>query len=89
MSQQQPTPNLTVVELYPSNLRQPAATLRRIADEIDAGEYGVVHELALVLHGDAVEVFGIGPEQDGGTTHLLLHAGAAKLAMAVLGERGE
>ncbi len=77
---------LKVVELYASNSRDSSATLRRIADDIDAGMFGSVRELALVLNGSSVEVFGIGPEQDAGTTHLLLHAGAASMVRAVLGD---
>ena len=41
-------PALNVVQLYDSNHRDPVATLRRIADEIEAGQYGDVGTAVLV-----------------------------------------
>lgn len=52
--------------------------LRNIADTIERGEYGDVGEGALVLAGDAVEVFGLG-NADGTVTHYLLARGQRKL----------
>ena len=52
--------------------------LRNIADAIERGEYGEVNEGALVLAGNAVEVFGLG-NADGPVTHYLLARGQRKL----------
>lgn len=72
-----------VETLYESNSRDVVATLRLIASEIESGEYGDVHEAALVLHGNGLYVFGLG-KNDGGTTHLLLTCGARKIENSVL-----
>ena len=74
-----------VKTLYESNFRHPAATLRVIADEIDAGKHGEVSQLALVLLGDTCEIFGAGPDSDAGTIALLLQAGASRMIAAVAG----
>lgn len=76
-------PDLHIVELYPSNFRDVPATLRVVADDIEAGKYGTVGELALVLMGDAVEVFGMGPEACGTSTVCLLQAGALRIVRMV------
>lgn len=75
--------NLKVVTLRESNFRDPAATLRVIADQIDNGEYGAVGCAGLVLMGDTVEVFGMGEDSEGPSVALLLHAGFMRLARAV------
>jgi len=72
-----------VTTLYETNFRQPAATLRVIADEIEAGKHGEVTQLGVVLLGDSCEVFGAGPDADGGTIALLLQAGAFRMIQAV------
>lgn len=76
-------PDLTVVDLYTSNFRQPAATLREIADRIDSGQYGEVGCVAVVLLGDTCEVFGAGIDSDGSSVALLLHAGFQRMSRAV------
>lgn len=76
-------PTLKVVELYENNYRDPVATLRTIANQIEAGEYGAVGCAALVLMGDTVEVFGMGVKSDGAETAVLLYAGALRLTRAV------
>lgn len=72
-----------IVRIYDSNQRDVVATLRKIADNIEAGSYGDVLEAALVLNGGSVEVFGLG-ECDVGATNLLLDAAKLKFSMAVL-----
>jgi len=69
--------------IYENNFRHPAATLRTIADQIDAGEFGEVTQVALVLLGDTCEVFGIGADADGATIATLLQAGASRMIAAV------
>jgi len=76
-------PNLKVVSMRESNFRDTVVSLRRIADDIEAGKYGDVGSLGLVLFGDTVEVFGIGPTSETPTIALLLHAGFMRLSMAL------
>jgi hypothetical protein len=52
--------------------------LRNIADELEAGKYGEVTEGALVLNGDALELFGLG-KADSTVTHYLFCCGARKM----------
>ena len=55
------TDDETAVEhIYETNFRDISATLRRVADQIEAGEYGYIGTAALVLHGNTLEVFEIG-----------------------------
>jgi len=77
-----------VVTLYDSNTRDPMATLRKIADYIEKGEYGAVGSLGLVLLGDKMEVFGMGDDAEAPSIALLLHAGFMRLSKAVE-EHGE
>lgn len=67
---------LKVITLHKSNHRQAAPTLRKIADEIEAGEYGKVGSIAVALLGDRLEVFAAGPDADGTAVACLLQAGA-------------
>lgn len=76
-------PPLNVVPIYPSNFRQVPETLRRIADEVEAGTYGAIGCAGLVLLGDRVHVFGMGPDSAAPSVALLLHAGHASLSRAV------
>lgn len=72
-----------LVVLNESNFRDPAATLRAIADEIEQGVYGEVGAAGLVLLGNKMEVFGMGPDSEAPSVALLLHAGFQKLSRAV------
>lgn len=72
-----------VVTLYESNMRDPVATLRKIADQIERGDYGDVGCLAVVLLGDAMEVFGAGTDSEGPSVGLLLHAGFTRISNAI------
>lgn len=73
-------PDLKVVTLNESNFRDPVKTLRRIADEIEAGSYGNVGSCALVVLGDECSVFGMGPDSDPCSVGMLLHAGFTKMS---------
>jgi len=64
------------------------ATLRRIADDIERGEFGQVNAAALVLDAFELECFFCGSGETGPNAHLLFHAGAAKMMAAVLGGKG-
>lgn len=74
---------MKVVELYPSNFRDPVATLRRIADKLEAGEYGAVGTVGVVVLGDTMEVFGAGEDSEPPSVAILLHAGFMRLAGAL------
>ena len=74
---------MNVVQLRESNFRDTTATLRAIADQIDAGEHGEVGSLGLVLLGNRMEVFGIGPDSEGPSVALLLHAGFMRLSKSL------
>jgi hypothetical protein len=69
--------------LYPTNFRDPAATLRAIADDIEAGKFGEITQVAMVMLGDTCEVFHAGPDADGATIATLLQAGAHRMISAV------
>lgn len=73
----------TILRLYETNFRDPVATIRTIADEIEAGKYGAVGSLALVLLGDQMEVFSAGEDSEPCSTALLLHSGFLRLSKAI------
>lgn len=75
--------NLKLVELYGSNFRDPVATLRKLADEIEEGKYGAVGCVAIALMGDRMNVFGMGEDSDGASVALLLHAAFMRMSRAV------
>ena len=50
---------------------EPAAALRQIADDIEAGLFGKVEAVAVVLTGSDVAVFGAGPESSPAVCALL------------------
>lgn len=75
--------NLNVVPIYESNMRDPVAFLRKIADEIEAGDFGAVGCLALVLLGDKMEVFAAGIDSEAPSAALLLHAGFTRLSNSI------
>lgn len=72
-----------IVSLYETNFRDPVATLREIASEIESGKYGEVGTVAIVLPGDTMELFGAGVDSDGPAVGILLHAGLMRIAGTV------
>lgn len=76
------TPKL--VTLHESNFRDPVATLRKLADEIERGDYGVVGCVAVAVFGDKLEVFGAGPDAEPPSVGMTLLAGANYLAGAMV-----
>ena len=74
---------MTVVVLHKSNFRQVSASLRDIADWVDAGEYGEVGCCGLVLLGNKMEVFGFGSDSEAPSVALLLHAGFLRLSKSI------
>lgn len=75
---------MTLHLLRETNLPDVPATLRKIADGIEAGTFGVPHGCAVVLDAATLHVFFTGNGEAAPNAHLLLHAGAAKMVQAVL-----
>lgn len=75
---------MKVVTLQASNFRDPVATLRVIADEIEAGKHGVIGIVAIALRGDTdledVSVFGTGPESEPAAMAILFYRAFQKIA---------
>lgn len=76
-------PELKVVTLQDSNFRDPVATLRKIADEIESGNYGEIGTVGVVLLGNTMEVFGFGADSEAPSVALLLHAGFMRLSKSI------
>lgn len=74
-------PDLKVVPIF--EYRNAVSALRHIADEIEAGTYGDVGSVGVVLMGNTVEVFGMGMDSDGAEIATLLNAGALRLTLEV------
>lgn len=72
-----------VVVLHDSNYRDPVATLRQLADDIEGGEYGAVGCVGVVVLGDKMEVFGMGEDSEAPSVALLLHAGFMRLSRSI------
>lgn len=70
--------------LREANLQDVPATLREIADSIEAGEYGTAKGCAVVLDADRVHVFYTGTGEAGPNAHLLFSVGAAKMVQVVI-----
>jgi hypothetical protein len=64
-----------------TNLHDIPATLREIADAIEAGTHGEASGCVVVIESDlaGLQVFYTGDGEAGPRAHILLHAGAAKL----------
>lgn len=72
--------------LYSSNFRNISESLRAIAAEIEAGIYGEVDQVAVVMHSDEgqpVKIFHLG-EGTATNAHLLLGCGMALMQNAVM-----
>ena len=70
-----------------TNLLDVPATLRNIADCIEAGDYGKANGCAVVLDADTLETFYMGSGEAGPNAHLLFSVGAAKMVARVLDEK--
>ena len=81
MSEEDHTPK--VVDLFPSNFRDPVVTLRKLADDIEAGECGEVGCVGVVVLGDQMHVFGMGTDSEAPSVGMLLHAGFMDLSRAL------
>ena len=73
-----------LIVMRETNLLNVPATLREIANDIEAGEFGKASGCVVVLDADTLEVFYCGTGEAGPNAHLLLHAGAAKMLAQVV-----
>lgn len=71
--------NLKVVTIHESSLRDIPAKLRLIADKIESGEYGDINQAALVVHGNQLDIFGLG-DVSGSDVAYMLFSAAMKMA---------
>lgn len=78
----------TLHVLPSAQLQDVPEMLRRLADSVEAGEYGEVTEAVVVMPGDALEVFGFGTA-DGNYAHYLLACGQRKLEKPMFDGFGE
>lgn len=69
--------------LRDTNYRELLPTLRKIADGIEAGKYGDVRQCAVVLFGDDLQVFGMGPDSEATSIGMLFSAAHLRLARAL------
>lgn len=75
----------TIHALPSAELQDIPSMLRKIAEAIEAGEYGDVTEAAVVTNGDEIQVFGLG-RADGTVTHYLLACGQRRLEDPMLSD---
>ena len=74
-----------VKTLYETNFRDVAATLRVIADNVDAGKHGVVDFAALVIAAETgTEVFRFGRDSTPSNTACLMHEGLTLMSRSVV-----
>lgn len=78
----------TVTLLREVTLQDIPAQLRRLADDLERGEYGQANGAAVVLDAAHLEIFYWGTGEAAPNAHLLFHAGAAKMMSAVLQGKG-
>ncbi len=75
-----------VVKLRDYTLRDIPSVLRKIADQIEAGEFPGAESCALVVTAeDAIDVCLCGKASTPGDAHMILHAGMLKLADTIYG----
>lgn len=72
-----------IVTLQASNFRDPVATIRNVADEIESGKWGDVGCVGIVVMGDTIEVFGAGRDSEAPSVAMLLYAGFSRLSRMI------
>lgn len=79
-------PHLKVVgEIKPPEYKDPVKMLRNLADEIEAGDYGTVHTIAIATFGDAgLDVFGGGDDSIGTTVAMVFQAASIKMCQSLV-----
>lgn len=71
---------LHLVPKEESKLPLPAEYLRGVAEQIDAGEYGEVRSLVVVMDGDSFDILGMGKDMTVADAGWLLTKGVTSLA---------
>ena len=86
MTQKMNKPDLKVVgEIKPPDYRDPVKMLRNLADNIEAGDYGTVHTIAIATFGDVgLEVFGGGDDSVGPTVAMVFQAASMKMCQSLV-----
>lgn len=79
-------PDLKVVgEIKPPEYKDPIKMLRNLADDIENGDYGTVHTIAIATFGDAgLEVFGGGDDSVGPTVAMVFQAASMKMCQSLV-----
>lgn len=79
-------PDLKVVgEIKPPEYKDPVKMLRNLADDIENGDYGTVHTIAIATFGDAgLEVFGGGDDSVGPTVAMVFQAASMKMCQSLV-----
>lgn len=69
--------------VHESNFRDVVKTIRKIADEIERGDFGEVKQCGIAIFGEQLNVFGAGPDAEAPTIALLFSAAHLRLARAI------
>ncbi len=79
-------PDLKVVgEIKPPEYKDPVKMLRNLADDIENGDFGTVHTIAIATFGDAgLEVFGGGDDSVGPTVAMVFQAASMKMCQSLV-----
>ncbi len=79
-------PDLKVVgEIKPPEYKDPVKMLRNLANDIENGDYGTVHTIAIATFGDAgLEVFGGGDDSVGPTVAMVFQAASMKMCQSLV-----
>lgn len=75
---------MSVHVMREANLRDVPATLRALAERMEAGDYGQVTGCVIVWQSDRVDISYCGNGEAAPRAHLLLHCGQLQLALACL-----
>lgn len=77
-----------IVKFPERNIADISNRLRDIADELDAGGFGIPMNAVVVLDSTDLDIFLLGKDCMEDRAHWLLHAGAIKLIRPFLCEKG-
>jgi len=79
-------PDLKVVgEIKPPEYKDPVKMLRNLADDIENGDYGTVHTIAIATFGDdGLQVFGGGDDSVGPTVAMVFQAASMKMCQSLV-----
>ena len=79
-------PDLKVVgEIKPPEYKDPVKMLRNLADDIENGDYGTVHTIAIATFGDdGLQVFGGGDDSGPPTVGMMFQAASMKMCQSLV-----